>query len=308
MISVVIPLFNKKLTILRALNSVFIQTTQPVEIIVVNDGSTDGSEQIVASLDHPLVKLIHQKNAGVSAARNKGIEEAKEEWIAFLDADDEWKPDFLKTIEFLSTAYPQCSVLSTAYLIQNNNGKREKIVLNKIPFSGDNGILTNYFEVASCSNPPICSSSVVVKKDAIIAIGGYPVGIRSGEDLLTWARLAVKYKIAYSLIASSIFIPDTSTIRIPEIPDIVAVEFQNLAEENSKYRIEKYISFWHKMRARNFLELGQKKNALNEIYFSIKNNSLTKAWYFLPFVFFGAGLFKMILRRGFKLLSKKVKK
>jgi glycosyltransferase involved in cell wall biosynthesis len=72
-ISVVIPLYNKRETVLRALNSVLNQTVLPEEIIVVNDGSTDGSETIVSGLNHPLVRLIFQLNEGASAARNKGI-------------------------------------------------------------------------------------------------------------------------------------------------------------------------------------------------------------------------------------------
>ena len=117
-ISVVIPLYNKRTSVIRALNSVLSQTIQPEEIIVVNDGSTDGSEQLVNELNHPLVRLINQPNAGVSAARNRGIKEAKGDWIAFLDADDEWMPEYLETIKSLSEKYPPvfsaCNFLSSS--------------------------------------------------------------------------------------------------------------------------------------------------------------------------------------------------
>lgn len=83
-ISVVIPLYNKKKAIKDALDSVLNQTVLPDEIVIVNDGSTDGSDKIIELLDHPLLILIHQKNGGVSAARNKGVETAKNEWIAFF--------------------------------------------------------------------------------------------------------------------------------------------------------------------------------------------------------------------------------
>ena len=114
-ITVVIPLYNKQDTIQRALQSVFTQTVQPEEIIVVNDGSSDGSEKVVESMYHQLVKLIHQPNAGVSSARNFGIKEAKGDWIAFLDADDFWDIDFLETIMDLNTNYPEARVIMTAY-------------------------------------------------------------------------------------------------------------------------------------------------------------------------------------------------
>jgi len=112
-ISVIIPLFNKKDTIIKALESIFNQTVQPLEIIVVNDGSTDGSVELVEQVKHPLTRLINQKNAGVSIARNRGINEAKGDWIAFLDADDFWDNDFLETINKLSNKYPSASVLIT---------------------------------------------------------------------------------------------------------------------------------------------------------------------------------------------------
>jgi glycosyltransferase involved in cell wall biosynthesis len=82
-ITVVIPLYNKRDFIERALDSVLKQTVLPDEIIVINDGSTDGSDKIVEQLNHSLIALIHQKNSGVSAARNKGIDLAKNKWIAF---------------------------------------------------------------------------------------------------------------------------------------------------------------------------------------------------------------------------------
>lgn len=297
-ISVVIPLYNKSTAILRALDSVFNQTVQPDEVIVVNDGSTDGSEQIVAKLNHSLIRLINQNNAGVSAARNKGIAEATKEWIAFLDADDEWMPDYIETITSLSKRYPQCHVLATSYLLEDHLGFRKRIILNRLPFKNEDGLLSNYFDVASCSHPPLWSSAVVAKKSAIESISGFPVGINLGEDLLTWARLAVKYEIAYSIHAKSIFIHyENSILRTPQIPDIVSMELQKLFQNHRTHNLKKYIALWHKMRAYGFLILGQKKNALSEIYKSIRKNLFTKSWYLLPFIFLD--------KRQFKLASEK---
>jgi glycosyltransferase involved in cell wall biosynthesis len=270
-ISVVIPLYNKRISVLRALNSVLEQTIQPFEIIVVNDGSTDGSEQLVNELNHPLVKLFHLQNAGVSAARNRGIAEAICEWIAFLDADDEWKPEFLETIKFLSAVYPSCNVLATAYLLQDHQGNQKKIILNNIAFSEDHGTMANYFEIASSSHPPLWTSAVVVRKSSIEAIGGFPVGIKSGEDLLTWARLAVNNKIAYSIRPLSVFIQDAGhtyserPTRVPQYPDIVGRELKVLAKQNKKIPgISNYVALWFKMRSSIYLRLGMKKHAFIE--------------------------------------------
>lgn len=107
MISVVIPLYNKERQIANTLHTVFAQTFTDYEIVIVDDGSTDRSAEIVAAMHDKRIRLIRQKNAGVSAARNRGISEARGEFIALLDADDEWKPDYLATQMHLAETYPQ---------------------------------------------------------------------------------------------------------------------------------------------------------------------------------------------------------
>ena len=97
-ISVIIPTFNRKKNLDRTINSVLNQTFQPFEIIVVDDGSTDGTKEWVPYY-YPNIKYIYQSNAGVRAARNKGINIAKGDWLAFLDSDDEWFPKSLKNRE-----------------------------------------------------------------------------------------------------------------------------------------------------------------------------------------------------------------
>jgi glycosyltransferase involved in cell wall biosynthesis len=285
-ISVVIPLYNKKNAIKDALDSVFNQTFLPDEIVIINDGSTDGSEKIVELLNHPLVTLIHQKNAGVSAARNKGINTAKNEWIAFLDADDVWMPNYLKEITDLLPSFPESSVLATAYALQDSSGNRSPIILNKLPFEGQRGVLTNYFQVAACSHPPLWSSAIVVKKSALQAVGGFPVGIKSGEDLLTWARLAVKFQIGYSLSVNSVFIQDPAHTyddkpnRIPEVEDIVGDELIKLYHLNpNAYFLKKYISFWKKMRSSIYLRLGERKRAFTESLKALFYNPFNKVVY-----------------------------
>lgn len=283
-ISVVIPLYNKRTSVLRALNSVLDQTIQPYEIIVVNDGSTDGSEQIVDELNHPLVRLFNQPNTGVSAARNSGIEEAKGDWIAFLDADDEWLPEYLKSIIFLSEEYPSCSVLATSYIFQEFTGVRRNVILRKLPFHSEHGILTNYFEIAAFSHPPICSSAVVVNKAALNTIGGFPKGVKAGEDLLTWARLAVRFNIAYSTKLLSVFHVDPShsisenPSRLPDINDFVGGELKKIfdsTEGKLKTDVRKYLSLWYKMRASVYLRNNERskvwKNSLKSLKYNILN-------------------------------------
>ena len=276
MISIVIPLYNKEKQIAHTLQSVLNQTFQDFEVVIVDDGSTDGSVAEVEKLSDSRIRLIHQKNAGVAAARNRGIEEAKGDLIAFLDADDEWKPEYLATQYHLSQKYPDCNVFACNYEFRNIEGKVTPTIIRKLPFTGEDGILSNYFEVASCSHPPICSISIMVRKSAIQAIGGFPVGIRSGEDLLTWARLAVNGQIAYSKKVVAIYDLGEGYVltnlppRRQDIGDPVGKELVKLLSVYSeKMALKRYISHWHKMRASVAIRYGEKIETMKEVLRSL---------------------------------------
>lgn len=265
MISVVIPLYNKERNIATTLRTVFNQTFQDFEIVIVNDGSTDDSVAEVEKTKDSRIRLFHQNNAGVSVARNRGIDEAKGEFIAFLDADDEWKPDYLATQMALAKQYRQCDVFACNYEFRDTEGQVKPTILRKIPFVEETGILSNYFEVASCSHPPICSISIMVRKSAIQSIGGFPVGIKSGEDLLTWARLACKYQIAYSKKVLAVFQEtkaegDTSKIKqragkedyiLKELKRMYSLETCTL----KKQALKSYIIRWYKIYAVTQIEI-----------------------------------------------------
>ena len=289
MISVVIPLYNKRSTILRALNSVITQTVQPEEIIVVNDGSTDGSEIIVDQLNHHLIRLIHQPNTGVSNARNRGIEEAKGDWIAFLDADDEWFPEFLESIINLHIEFPSCNVLATSYKICEENGFEKSIRLRKVKLECK-GVLENYFEVLAFSDPPICSSATVVRRESLRKIGKFPEGIGSGEDLITWAKLAVSNKIAYNLKALSIFWQTSYSVsRKPELPDFVGNEYIRLSKTKptEKKWILRNKAKWHRMRCIGYIKFNERAKAFYEICKSIKYDFFSRSWIYIPIIFIG---------------------
>lgn len=249
MISVIIPLYNKEHQIANTLHSVLRQTFQNFEIVVVDDGSTDGSVQEVEKVNDNRIRIVRQKNAGVSAARNKGVKEAHYDLVAFLDADDEWKSNYLETQYNLFLKYPQCNVYACGYEFCDSNGIISNTIIRKLAFQGEDGVLNNYFEVASCSNPPLWTSAIVVKKKAIVNIGDFPIGVKSGEDLLTWARLAVHNKIAYSKKKKAVYRLGYSNPRPPEPTDYVGEQLEKLYElYPTIYAIKKYIAFWYKMR------------------------------------------------------------
>lgn len=281
MISVVIPLYNKERQIADTLSAVLSQTYQDIEVVVVDDGSTDHSVEKVKTFTDSRIRLVSQCNAGVSAARNRGIEEARGEYIAFLDADDEWRPEYLETQYHLTRKYPECNVFVCNYEFRDAEGGVKPTIIRKLPFEGEDGILSNYFEVASCSHPPLWTSAVMVRKTAIQAVGGFPVGVKSGEDLLTWARLAVQNSIAFTQKPMSIYnlgegynkknLPP----RRQDEGDPVGIGLKELYNSHrDTVGIRKYISHWHKMRASVAIRYDEVYETICEVLKSLRFNPL----------------------------------
>ena len=171
--------------------------------------------------------------------------------------------------------YPQCGAYSTNYEFQQGD-KVKPTILNKIRFEGEDGVLTNYFEVANCSHPPVWTSAVCVKKSLLNEIGGFPVGIKSGEDLLTWTRIAIQTDWAYSLMATAVFNVEGYEVnerpkRIPSELDYVGDELQLILKNNSTVEgLKKYVANWYKMRASVYMRLGMKRNSMKEIWKSLQ--------------------------------------
>ena len=278
MISVIIPLYNKEAGVATALRSVLAQTYQDFEIVIIDDGSTDGSVAVVETFNDPRIRLIRQQNAGVSAARNRGVEEAKGKYVSFLDADDEWMPGFLEEIRVLQEAYPTCKAQATNYIF-NSNGKKSPTILRRIAFKGERGVLSNYFKVASCSHPPVWTSAVCIERELLQEIGGFPVGVKSGEDLLTWTRIAVRTQWAYSLkeLAQYNLGEGYDKKNLPprrqDAGDPVGKGLLKLYKTDKKIiGFRKYLSHWHKMRASVAIRYGERKETLKEVIYSLKYN------------------------------------
>ncbi|MCO4798182.1 MAG: glycosyltransferase [Colwelliaceae bacterium] len=196
--TVIIPLFNKAEHILRTLKSVSWQKYPAAEIIIIDDGSTDEGALIVKSANMENVKLVHQANQGVSAARNNGVALASHEYIAFLDADDQWLPLFLDEIARLIMKFPQAQFFGTNYQIveSENTYVDAKIKLGNINPEGV--ILDDYFNIASQGDLPFTMSSMVIQKSLFTSIGGFPLDEPIGEDQDLFCRVALNAEIAYS--------------------------------------------------------------------------------------------------------------
>lgn len=198
-ISVIIPLYNNEHSVKSTLDSACKQTIKNIEIIVIDDGSTDNGAEIVKRFPDPRIILYQQKNMGVSVSRNKGIEKSRADLVAFLDADDTWDTTYLETILRLKTNYPQAGAFATSYHIMNGKGKKETVKLKHITSTNWEGVLTNYFRLASLEKTPIFwTGSICVYKSVFEKIGGFCVGEHCGQDIDMWYRIALSYPIAYS--------------------------------------------------------------------------------------------------------------
>jgi|WetSurMetagenome_2_1015567.scaffolds.fasta_scaffold95355_2 glycosyltransferase involved in cell wall biosynthesis len=202
-VSVVIPLYNKERHIARAVESVLDQTYGDLELIVVDDGSTDASGAVAERIRDSRIRLIRQRNVGLSAARNRGIAEARTDLIAFLDADDEWLPEHLETIRRLSKEYPECGAYATTTSTVDLLGKCTVPEHDGIPAPPWEGVIPNYFR--SATSYPVSASAVAIPRHVFDSVGLFPVGVVIGEDLDLWCRIALRYRFAFSTRVGAIY-------------------------------------------------------------------------------------------------------
>lgn len=180
MISVVIPLYNKELSIAATLRSVFAQTYTDFEVVVVNDGSTDESLEVVKSFSDSRIRILTQANAGVSAARNMGILEAKGDYVAFLDADDIWTPDYLETLAALIRDYPIAGLYSLGY---------KEISSEIIESPGEKQTYRGRVLNPWTSKYTIWTGGSSSSRERLIKLGMFDTRMTHGEDLDMWWRL-----------------------------------------------------------------------------------------------------------------------
>lgn len=191
MISVVIPLYNKQLSIKNTIQSVLNQTYRNFEIIVIDDGSTDDSAKVVESINDNRIRLISQSNQGVSAARNCGIKMANNQWIAFLDGDDLWRDNHLEEINKMMTVFPNEKVYVTSF--DYSDARKTFRHLRKRPIYK----IENYFKQA-VQEPLLWTSIIVINKGCFDLIGLFNESLNRGEDTDLWVRLARNYNIVKS--------------------------------------------------------------------------------------------------------------
>lgn len=191
-VTVVIPAYNYARFLPDAIASALAQPYSPFEVIVVDDGSTDETPAILASIMDPRLRVIRQTNAGLSAARNTGIREAKHPYIAFLDADDKWAKNFL------SITMSRFRELSSNFVIVTGDSQRMtvdgQLVEKQRSLSITPDTLTaRDFILVNRMFP----SAVVARRSALIECGGFDTTLRSSEDRDMWIRMTARHRAAY---------------------------------------------------------------------------------------------------------------
>ena len=191
--SVIISVYNKEKYIGATINSVLNQSFDDFEIIVVNDGSTDRSSQIIDGFTDSKLSCINQDNLGASQARNIGISHAKGKFIALLDGDDIWDEQFLEQVAYVIQQHPDQSVFSCAIAHKYDN----KVVPVSYSFKGSKNILVLDFFEASKKHAILSGSSTVIKKSALASTGLFDTSIKSGQDTDLWIRLGLHYRVVF---------------------------------------------------------------------------------------------------------------
>lgn len=210
MISVVIPLYNKENSICATLQSVYEQTYTDWECIVVDDGSTDDSLNVVQEYVRkvesdvhtpytlhltPSIRVYHQPNGGVCAARNAGIKAAKGEYIALLDADDRWDKEYLAEQMHMIADFPKSAMWGINFA-ELSEGKLIRKLETGLP-DGYRGYVEHYFDMPGRISDLYCSSSVVIRRDVFDKVGYFDERIRYSEDIDMWYRIIANYPVAF---------------------------------------------------------------------------------------------------------------
>lgn len=269
-VSAVIPTYNREKTIKRSIDSVLKQTYKDIEVIVVDDCSTDNTEDVVKSIKDPRVRYIpHESNKGVSCARNTGIKNAKGKFIAFLDSDDVWHEDKIeKQIKAFKESPPDHKVVYSGINVQVYNGGKRFYMPEKWvkPKEGD---VSKTMLIGSF----VSMDTIFVEKISFEEIGYFDERLHWAEDWEICIRLSKKYGFVY-------------------IDEALATSY---ASENSltrNYEAYKSLELFFKKHEKNFRGnediLSEHYFSLASVYFTLNDiekarKSLKKAWSLHPF-------------------------
>lgn len=283
MFSVIIPAYNAEKFIDTSIKSVLSQTCGDFELIIVDDGSCDGTKEKIECYSDSRIRYIYQENGGVSSARNRGICESKGEFICFLDSDDEWKFNHLEVLEELIKKYGYCGMFLTGYDIRLNTGelihKSAQILkrLDKEHIVSDNG-----FEILLTHGYFFNTNTVCCRKEVFERVGLFEIGVKNGEDDDMWFRIFTYYSVAISKISTTVYDRKNcgaTSIRIAITEPFFMKRVEGILRSDEVSReIKDSIRLWVEQnklsRARQYILSGNKKEAfrlIKEIDFKNSN-------------------------------------
>ncbi len=202
-VAAVIPLYNQRPLLPRAVASVLRQTHEDFTLFVIDDGSTDGGPEWVEGLSDPRIRLLRNDcNGGPGFARNEGLRNSKASWVAFLDQDDEWRPNFLARAIAAAQRHPNVVAVFTGFATSHDAPRRNE---------PSEGLLEDYFAARIELRVSMTTSSILLSRSSAILAGGFPENYRYGEDIEMWFRLVCSGKVY--------FIPDQLCIRHLDAPE-----------------------------------------------------------------------------------------
>ena len=243
-ISAVIPTYNRKMFVARAIRSILVQDVQPDEIIVIDDGSTDGTGNYLQATFGDVVKVVSQPNGGVSSARRRGVQEACGEWIAFLDSDDEWTPGRMAVLRSAALSLPEdVSWLfgDTQIITDDDQDQKIQTVFSKFGLSINEEI--NVFSDTMATQFPFqfgLLQSSLIRREALLSVDAFSEDLYSSEDFLVGFTIALKYGIAA--------VPHIVT-RLYRTNDLAASSLDRLGRTQPDYHRARMIAFGLAIRA-----------------------------------------------------------
>ena len=289
--SVVIPLYNKARYIESAIASVLAQSVQDFEIIVIDDGSTDGGADIVAANADPRVRLFRQPNAGVSVTRNRAISMAKGQWVAFLDADDWHHPDYLYSLVAAQELHPTVDAVATQYVPVADAPHLWPPawpVLAKL-IAPESVELIDDLPARWMKGATFTTSSVCIRTTRLQRMQPcFAVGECQGEDLDLWFRVAEKSPVAWikkplvayrASVAGSLSVTNQRLVLAPFLQRIRARALAGEMTHAQARSALKMVADQEISMARDALASGHRRVAVR-LLLSGHNSASRKRWWF----------------------------
>lgn len=273
--SVIIPLYNKKDYIKRCLESVLNQSYENLEIIIINDGSTDKGEFVAEKFKSDNVTIVSQLNQGVSVARNTGVSLSRHDHVVFLDADDTWDKDFLLELTKLITKFPDAGIYGINHRYHYANGRVLSEEYNSLFNGNSSGIFVDYFKTfAELGKSPFSNSGCCYPKSVFEKVGGYKPSVKTTEDSDLWCRIALTFDVAFEVKSLATYYLETpnNTRNIIEFKDFqVSTTLQELIKSNNipeKYilSVKRLIAFQQVSLVKRALLTGNRIFALKKIF------------------------------------------